>query len=112
MLETPLADDRATLAKQLGESGYRPAVFGKMHFNQPGRAGLHGFEIADTEDVVQRDWLAQVGPQPADDIPTKPVWRPFKDPARIWLNANRLARTPENMATWKVLGSPAALSST
>jgi choline-sulfatase len=91
VLETPLADDRATLAKQLGESGYRPAVFGKMHFNQPGRTGLHGFEIADTEDVVLREWLAQVGPQPHfDDIPTKPAWHPFKDPARIWLNADKL----------------------
>jgi arylsulfatase A-like enzyme len=91
VLETPLADDRVTLATQLGASGYQPAVFGKMHFNQPGRRGLHGFEIADTEDVVGRDWLAQVGPAPDfGDILTKPIWRPFKDPARIWLDADKL----------------------
>lgn len=91
VLETPLADDRATLATQLRSSGYQPAVFGKMHFNQPGRAGLHGFATASTEDVVQRDWLAQVGPQPQfPGAATKPAWHPFKDPARIWLNADNL----------------------
>jgi arylsulfatase A-like enzyme len=70
VFETALAEDRATLAKHLAESGYRTAVFGKMHFNQAGRAGLHGFEVADTEDVVQRSWLTEVGPQPDfTDIP-------------------------------------------
>jgi choline-sulfatase len=91
LLETPLADDRHTLATQLGGSGYQPAVFGKMNFNQPGRPDLHGFEIANTEDVVGRDWLAEVGPaRHFGDIRTKPVWHPFKDPARIWLDADKL----------------------
>jgi choline-sulfatase len=104
VLETPLADDRATLAMQLRASGYRTAVFGKMHFNQPGKAGLHGFDVAETEDVVLRDWLAQVGPQPSfDGIPTKPAWHPFSDPARIWLDADKLPfpRKYEGMqGTW------------
>src|ERR1043166_6378391 len=43
VLKTPLADTKPTLAKQLRVAGYRTAVFGKMHFNQPSRTGLHGF---------------------------------------------------------------------
>jgi choline-sulfatase len=104
VLTTTLADDKPTLAKQLGASGYQPAVFGKMHFNQPGKPGLHGFQVAETEDVVGREWLAQVGPAPSfGSIQTKPDWHPFKDPARIWLDADKLPfpRKYEDMeGTW------------
>lgn len=105
VLGTALAEDKPTLAKQLAASGYAPAVFGKMHFNVPGRPGLHGFDIACTEDVVRRDWTQAVGPWPEySDIPTKPKqWRPFRDPARIWLDADKLPfdRGYEHMeGTW------------
>ena len=105
VLETPLAEDKPTLAKQLDASGYEPAVFGKMHFNVPGKPGLHGFKVACTEDVTHRDWLEAVGPWPDySDILTKPKqWRPFRDPARIWLDADKLpfARNYEQMeGTW------------
>ncbi|MBS1876131.1 MAG: sulfatase-like hydrolase/transferase [Acidobacteria bacterium] len=91
VLGTALRDDRPTLARQLSASGYRTAVIGKMHFNAPGRAGLHGFDVARTEDVVQKEWSAWAGPH-ADwgEVRTKPAWRPFRDPARIWLNADKL----------------------
>ena len=104
VLGTALAEDKPTLAKQLAASGYRPAVFGKMHFNKPGRPGLHGFDLADTEDVVERKWRAAVGPTPNfGDIRTKPTWRPFQDPAHIWLDADKLPfpRTYQQMeSTW------------
>ncbi|MGC9199290.1 MAG: sulfatase family protein [Acidobacteriaceae bacterium] len=105
VLSTPLAQDKPTLAMQLAASGYDPAVYGKMHFNVPGRPGLHGFNIACTEDVVRKDWTQQVGPWPVyPNIPTKPKqWRPFRDPARIWLDADKLPfdRDYENMeGTW------------
>lgn len=104
VLSTPLAADRPTVARHLANSGYNTAVIGKMHFNQPGQPGLHGFASAQTEDVVRRQWLAEVGPQPTfAGIPTKPEWRPFKDPARIWLNADKLPypRTYQDMeGTW------------
>ena len=91
MLETPLADDKPTLAKQLVASGYSTAVIGKMHFNTPGRPGLHGFQIAKTEEVVLQEWSQAVGPAPKfEEMETKPPWRPFRDPARIWLNADKL----------------------
>jgi choline-sulfatase len=91
LLSTPLAEDNPTVARQLWNAGYRTAAFGKMHFNRPGRPGLFGLEICTTEDVVAREW-GRRGPAhsvPAD-IRTKPPWRPFDDPARIWLNAERL----------------------
>ena len=62
-----------------------------MPFTHPGEPGLHGFQTAWTEDVVQKRWLADVGPADSlGDIRTKPAWHPFKDPARIWLNAEKL----------------------
>ncbi|HEY6988555.1 MAG TPA: sulfatase-like hydrolase/transferase [Bryobacteraceae bacterium] len=91
VLGTPLALDKPTLAKQFQKAGYRTAVFGKMHFNRPGEPGLHGFDIAKTEDRILQDWRGRVQPRalPAG-IRTKPAWHPFKDPARIWLNADKL----------------------
>jgi arylsulfatase A-like enzyme len=105
LLDTPLADEKPTLAKQLAEGGYKPAVFGKMHFNVPGKPGLHGFDIACTEDVTHREWSEAVGAWPEyAAIPTKPKqWRPFRDRARIWLDADKLPfdRDYEQMeGTW------------
>ena len=104
VLSTPLEENRPTLAKTLAGHGYSTAVFGKMHFNRPGRPGLHGFETACTEDVTQRLWSQAAGAPPDfADIRTKPVWRPFRDPARIWLNAEKLpfSRRYEQMkSTW------------
>jgi arylsulfatase A-like enzyme len=91
VLSTPLDENKPTLAKNFAASGYSTAVFGKMHFNQPGVPGLHGFQTAITEDVTRTRWLHDVGPERVPEgIRTKPVWRPFKDPARIWLNADDL----------------------
>ena len=92
LLGTPLAEDKPTLARQFQKAGYRTAVFGKMHFNRPGVPGLHGFDIAMTEDEITRSWNSGIKPRAIpEDIRTKPAqWRPFRDPARIWLNADDL----------------------
>lgn len=90
-LSTPLRSDAPTLARQFQRAKYRTAVFGKMHFNRPGTPGLHGFDHLLTEGELQRAWLADVKPDPAPaGIATKPPWKPFQDPARIWLNADML----------------------
>jgi choline-sulfatase len=104
VLETPLSEDRMTLAKILQHEGASTGVIGKMHFNQPGRPGLHGFDMAWTEDVVTRQWQKEVGPAPAfPNEKTKPTWRPFQDPARIWLNAEALPfprHTEQMRSSW------------
>lgn len=91
-LPTPLLESKPTLAKQFRAAGYTTAVFGKMHFNRPGAAGMHGFDIAQTEDVITRDWHDQIKPRPLPPgVATKKLpWRPLVDPARIWLNADKL----------------------
>ena len=92
LLGTPLAVQAPTLAKNFQKAGYQTAVFGKMHFNRRAEPGLHGFDVAMTEDEITRAWIAEVKPPPIPaDTPVKPaVWRPFQDPARIWLNAGKL----------------------
>ncbi len=90
-LPTPLAEDKPTLAKQLSKAGYRTAVVGKMHFNRPTRPGLHGIDDPMLEQEVSKAWnAAGVRRPPEAGMRTKPQWRPFKDPARIWLNAEKL----------------------
>jgi len=91
-LATPLADDKPTLARQLKKAGYRTAVFGKMHFQRPPFAGQHGLDVAMTEDAIDRRWREEVHPRPLPaEIPAKKLpWRPFQDPARVWLNAGNL----------------------
>ncbi len=92
VLSIPLAADSPTIARQFRKAGYRTAVFGKMHFNRPAEPGLHGFDVVMTEGEITRAWNAVVRPRPVPgDILTKPAqWRPFRGPARIWLNAGKL----------------------
>lgn len=90
-LPTSLSPEKPTLAKQFKQADYRTAVFGKMHLNRPGAPGLYGFDEMMTERELQQAWMRDVKPRPIPpEIRTKPVWRPFKDPARIWLNADKL----------------------
>jgi len=104
VLETPLSEEHPTLAGILKSEGVHTAVIGKMHFNQPGRPGLHGFDVAWTEDVVTRRWSQEVGPAPdLGGEKTKPAWHPFQDPARVWLNAEALPfprHTEQMRSTW------------
>ncbi len=89
-LPTPLSADKPTLARQLRTAGYRTGVIGKMHFNRAAEPGLHGFDYMMTERELAEDWNKVVKPRPIPaDIRTKPQWRPFRDPARIWLNADK-----------------------
>ncbi len=80
-LLTPLPDDAVTLGDWLGDLGYDTAAIGKMHFN--GRS-KHGFATRiDSNDWS--DWL-DAHPLANGDHPRR--WRPFQDPAAVWLNAS------------------------
>jgi choline-sulfatase len=80
-LATPLPDDAVTLGDWLGNLGYDTAAVGKMHFNSRNR---HGFR----ERVDLEDWAAWLRANPPAGGDHRRPWRPFKDPAREWLNAD------------------------
>ncbi len=90
-LPTALAADKPTLARQFKAAGYATAVFGKMHLNRAAAPGLFGFDVMMTESEIRAAWIKDVKPHsiPAE-MRAKPVWKPFQDPARIWLNAEKL----------------------
>ncbi|MEP6539284.1 MAG: sulfatase-like hydrolase/transferase [Bryobacteraceae bacterium] len=90
VLKTPLDGQKPTIAKQLKQAGYQTAVFGKMHFNRQSEPGLHGFDHLLTEQDLAKVWTARESRPIPKGIATKPPWKPFADPARIWLNAENL----------------------
>ncbi|MBN1489629.1 MAG: sulfatase [Phycisphaerae bacterium] len=83
-LRDALPEGQLTLADHLRGFGYRTGAFGKMHFNSELK---HGFETH----VRIQDWQAHLRHHPPEPIPNDidvlPVWRPFRDPARVWLNS-------------------------
>ncbi len=87
LLPTPLSEDQTTIAEHLKRFGFRTGAVGKMHFNSSLR---HGFEYR-VDRGQYREWLEMMGPsQPRETTRVRPSWRPFRDPARIWLNADVL----------------------
>ncbi len=91
VLKTALDASKPTLAKQFKKAGYHTAVFGKMHFNQPSKPGLHGFDTMMTEQDINREWNKRtLSKEIPEGLKAKPRWQPFKDPSRIWLNADKL----------------------
>jgi choline-sulfatase len=79
-LETRLPEDALTLGRWLSILGYRTAAIGKMHFNN---ASKHGFDVRiDTPDW--KDFLQQHPPSGGDH---RRPFRPFVEPASVWLNA-------------------------
>jgi choline-sulfatase len=86
-LSTPLPAGETTLAELLKKAGYDTAAIGKMHFNSDLK---HGFDLRlDLAD--HRKYLQEKGRQPLPEgVPVLPPWRPFRDPARIWLNGTYL----------------------
>ena len=86
-LPTALPAETTTLAELLKPYGYTTAAIGKMHFNSDLR---HGFDFRlDLAEHRAYQQLHPARPLP-DNIEVLPPWRPFKDPAAIWLNGSYL----------------------
>jgi choline-sulfatase len=80
LLNTRLSDDVLTLGEWFRDRDYQTGAIGKMHFNGP---SAHGFDFrVDTEDWEEH---LRVHPPPRGDH--RRPWRPFQDPAAVWLNA-------------------------
>jgi choline-sulfatase len=84
-LQTRLPENETTLAEVLKRAGYDTAAIGKMHFNSNLK---HGFDVRiDRPDHAR--YLREQSPHPLPaDVAVQPPWRPFRDPARIWLNSD------------------------
>ena len=67
--------------------GFKTGAVGKMDFQGDLK---HGFDFrVDRKD--HRRYLQEHPPRnPPEGTPVRPNWRPFRDPARIWLNADTL----------------------
>ena len=84
LLSTPLPESETTLAELLREAGYETAAIGKMHFNSQLK---HGFDLR-LDNPQYQQALKQRGATPLPEgIAAQPPWKPFKDPARVWLNS-------------------------
>jgi choline-sulfatase len=83
-LSTPLPEGEPTLATLLKRAGYDTAALGKMHFNSALR---HGFDVR-LDLAEHQAYLREKGKKPLPDgVAVQPPWRPFKDPASVWLNS-------------------------
>ncbi len=84
LLRTPLPDAEVTLAETYKLAGFDTAAIGKMHFNSN---LAHGFDLR-VDAREHRQWLrGQTVPPIPRGVEVQPPWRPFRDPARVWLNS-------------------------
>lgn len=86
LLTSPLPEEQVTLTDHLVSFGFATAIIGKNHFNNNLN---HGFSLK-IERKEYQAYLKKHAVTPVTDVKARPTWRPFKDPAAIWLNAEGL----------------------
>lgn len=90
LLTTTFPEEQITIADHLKQFGFTSAIIGKNHFNNRGKDISHGFDVK----IESKEYKAHLQHNPPRNVPaeikTKGHWRPFKDPAAVWLNAERL----------------------
>ncbi|MEM9885029.1 MAG: sulfatase-like hydrolase/transferase [Bacteroidota bacterium] len=87
LLHTPLPDSTYTIAEHLKKAGFATGIFGKTHFN----SGLkHGFDtlVNNHHHQSHLEQLSDLELVDTISYKVRPKWKPFRDPARIWLNAD------------------------
>ena len=84
LLRTALPDSVTTISEILKTKGFATGVFGKTHFNSQLK---HGFDTLVNNQHHQQYLKGIIQPSHHDSIRIRPKWKPFRDHARIWLNA-------------------------
>lgn len=84
LLNHVLSEEAVTLADRLREAGYRTGAFGKMHFNSD---KMHGFQVYARPEQFWRDHGRRGNKPLPEGMEFLGPWKPFRDPARIWLNS-------------------------
>jgi choline-sulfatase len=80
-LATRLSDSVLTMGEWFSTHDYETIAIGKMHFNGH---STHGFAIR----IDSGDWETHLTSHPILGGDHRRPWRPFRDPAREWLNAD------------------------
>jgi len=100
LLRTSFPEEEVTIADHLKTQGYRTGIIGKNHFNNQKN---HGFDVK----IERRDYFTYREENPGREVPdsiaVRPPWKPFRDPARIWLNADALpggSYDADDIGTW------------
>lgn len=87
LLQSPFPEEQITIADHLTPFGFKTALIGKNHFNN---SFNHGFDVK----IEKKDYLkhiSEISPRVLpDSVKSRPPWKPFRDPANIWLNAEGL----------------------
>jgi choline-sulfatase len=86
-LKTALPATENTLAKMLKPAGYKTAAIGKMHFNSDLK---HGFDVRIDLPEYRQALKKQGAKKLPEGVEVLGPWRPFKDPADVWLNSKVL----------------------
>ncbi len=88
LLRTPLPEHELTMADLLSAAGYDTIAIGKTHFNSQLK---HGFDQIVSAQDHRRALRQRGGPREVpSSIDVLPAWRPFRQPARLWVNAVHL----------------------
>jgi choline-sulfatase len=86
-LRTPLPESETTLAHALKAAGYDTAAIGKMHFNSLQTYGFDTrIDLGNYDSELAKRGKKAIPP----NVAVQPPWKPFADPARIWLNSRAL----------------------
>jgi len=79
-----MPESEVSLAEVLKGNGYDTAAIGKMHFNSNLK---HGFDLRIDREQYQ-GWSAAKARAPLPTgVEVQPPWKPFVDPASVWLNS-------------------------
>lgn len=89
---TPLPRDEATIGRLLRAAGYETIALGKTHYYDPLVR-----EFGRSLDLLEHDlYLESLPPEPVPPgVKLLGPWRPFRDPASVWLNADALPYAPD-----------------